>query len=39
MSEGVEFFFAAAILLVVGWCVWQLGRRLVQSRIDRPPKN
>jgi hypothetical protein len=40
MSEGVvEFFLSALILLVVGACLWHLGRQLVQSYIDRPRKN
>jgi len=35
----VEFFLSALILLVIGACLWQLGRQLVQSRIDRPRKD
>ena len=40
MSAGmIEFVLAALLLLVVGACLWQLGRQLVQSYIDRTSKN
>jgi len=40
MSAGViAFVLSVLILLVVGACLWQLGRQLVQSYIDRTPKN